>query len=89
MSSPDTGTAIGIATAVATPFAGAIGYLTKRLFQVLSDERETTQLERARGDRLEAEVFKIQAQTITGLEALTSTVKEQIALVKDRRRDVS
>lgn len=84
----DTTTTIGVATAIASTFSGAVGYLARQLFKVLSDERETTQLERARGDRLEAELLKIQAQTIVGLEALSATIKEHIALIKDRRRDV-
>lgn len=84
----DTSTTIGIVTAIATPFSGVIGYLAKQLFKVLQDERETSQLERARGDRLEAEILKLQAQTIIGLETITSTVKEHIALIKDRRREV-
>lgn len=87
MVSSDNTTVIGVATAITTTFSSVVGYLAKKLFEVLNNERQTTQFERERGDRLEAEVFKMQEKMIIGIEALTSTVREHISLIKDRRRD--
>lgn len=86
--STDTTTTIGVATAIATAFSSVVGYLAKKLFDVLDNEKQNTSLERARGDRLEAEIFKMQEKTILSIEAISSTVKEHISLIKDRRRDV-